>query len=356
MQNLREIRQLLLSEGFRPNKGLGQSFLIDGNLMRKLVDLADLTGAEIVLEVGSATGSLTEELLLRAKKVVAVEVDKVLAGILHRRLAGRENLIIINRSILAGKQKIAPEVIQVLSNQFDDSSEVHLVANLPFCVAVPVIMNCLILSWRAIQAASESDKKEAILFTRLTFTVQQELAERLTASPGQRAYGSISVLAALLSRIKTSAIIPPQAFWPRPEVFSRMMGMDFDKMIEEMPMNEMEENTPDVKFDCGTKSVTVAGKAYPNATYCTFEGGEEGGYAKGTTYADDSIPISAFLKFVMNIKDTEENIDMDINVDMTGFKTSGAASEITGTPVPFDFGAIMGGMAGGGMPPMGGME
>jgi len=229
MQNLREIRHLLLSEGFRPNKGLGQSFLIDGNLMRKLVDLADLTGAEIVLEVGSATGSLTEELLSRAKKVVAVEVDKVLAGILHRRLAGRENLIIINRSILAGKQKIAPEVLQVLSNQFDDSSEVHLVANLPFCVAVPVIMNCLILSWRAIHAASESDKKEAILFTRLTFTVQQELAERLTASPGQRDYGSISVIAALLSRIKASAIIPPQAFWPRPEVFSRMMRMDFDE-------------------------------------------------------------------------------------------------------------------------------
>lgn len=229
MQNLREIRQLLLSEGFRPNKGLGQSFLIDGNLMRKLVRLADLTGAEIVLEVGSATGSLTEELLLRAKKVVAVEVDKVLAGILHRRLAGRENLIIINRSILARKQKIAPEVIQALSNQFDDLNEVHLVANLPFCVAVPVIMNCLILSWRAIHAESESDKKEAILFTRLTFTVQQELAERLTASPGQRAYGSISVIAALLSRIKASTIIPPQAFWPRPEVFSRMTRMDFNE-------------------------------------------------------------------------------------------------------------------------------
>ncbi len=135
-----------------------------------------------------------------------------------------------------------------------------------------------------------------------------------------------------------------------------MMGMDFDAMIDEMPMDEMEEETPDVKFDCGKKSVTVAGKAYPNATYCTFEGGEEGGYAKGTTYADESIPISAFLKFVMNIKDTEEGVDVDINVDMTGFKTSGATSQITGTPVPFDFNAMMGGMMGGGMPPMGGME
>lgn len=138
------------------------------------------------------------------------------------------------------------------------------------------------------------------------------------------------------------------------EGLSQMMtGMDFDTMVDEIPMDEMEEEAPDVKFDCGTKSVTVAGKVYPNATYCTFEGGEEGGYAKGTTYADDSIPVSAFLKFVMNIKDTEEGMDMDINVDMTGFKTSGATSEITGTPVPFDFGAMMGGMMGGEMPPMG---
>lgn len=141
------------------------------------------------------------------------------------------------------------------------------------------------------------------------------------------------------------------------EGLSQMMtGMDFDAMVDKMPMDEMEEKTPDVKFDCGKKSITVAGNAYPNATYCTFEGGEKGGYAKGITYADDSIPVSAFLKFAMNIKDTEESVDMDINVDMTGFQPSGAASEITGTPVPFDFSAMMGGMMGGGTPPMGGME
>lgn len=132
-----------------------------------------------------------------------------------------------------------------------------------------------------------------------------------------------------------------------------MMGMDFDTMVEEMPMDEMEEETPDVKFDCGTSNITVAGKAYPNATYCTFESEEDGGYVKGTTHSHESIPVSAFLKFAMNIKDTEDDVDMDINVDMTGFKTSGAASEITGTPVPFDFAAMMGGMMGGGMPPTG---
>ena len=135
-----------------------------------------------------------------------------------------------------------------------------------------------------------------------------------------------------------------------------MMGMDFDTMVDEMPMDEMEEETPDVKFECGNSNVTVAGKAYPNATYCTFESEEEGNNVKGTTYAHESIPISAFLKFVMNIKNTEDDVDMDINVDMTGFQPSGATSEITGTPVPFDFSAFMGGMMGGGMPPMGGME
>lgn len=133
-----------------------------------------------------------------------------------------------------------------------------------------------------------------------------------------------------------------------------MMGMNFDDMIEEMPIDDMKKESPDVKMDCGTKSVTVSGNVYPKATYCTFEGGEDGSYAKGTTWADDSIPISAFLKFAMNVKDSSDDVDVDINVDMTGFKMSGATSQMTGTPVPFDFAALMGGMAGG-MPP-GGME
>ena len=92
MQTLKEIRQILDSAGLRPKKRLGQNFLIDKNLMGKLLELSELSPDATVLEVGPGTGSLTEELSDRAAKVIAVEIDKALAGQLTRRLADRANL------------------------------------------------------------------------------------------------------------------------------------------------------------------------------------------------------------------------------------------------------------------------
>ncbi len=128
--------------------------------------------------------------------------------------------MILNRSVLAGKHKIAPAVLDALSG----AGKVHLVANLPYNIAVPLIMNCLILSWRA----NRSTGQRPVCFSRLTFTIQQELADRLTSGPGSKVYGPVSVITALLSRTETGRAAPPEAFWPRPKVDSRMIRLDFD--------------------------------------------------------------------------------------------------------------------------------
>ena len=184
--------------------------------MAKLVELAQPAG-QFVVEVGAATGSLTEELLPLAGGVLAVEMDSTLADILRRRLGGRDDLTVLECDFLAGKHAIAPAVVDALPG-----GGVGLVSNLPYNVAVPVIINCLLASWRAVKQAG------AVRFDRLTFTVQRELAGRLTAPPGSTAYGPAAVWVALLAEVTEGRSVPPQAFWPRPKVNSQMLRLDFD--------------------------------------------------------------------------------------------------------------------------------
>lgn len=219
MQRLSEIQALLAEAGVKPRRKLGQSFLIDGNLMAKLVDLAELTGSETVLEVGSGTGSLTEELLARAQKVVAVEIDPALADLLIKKQGGQEKLSVICGDVLAGKHRISPDVLTELP------ATAHLVANLPYSIATPLVAESLLGSWRVLKRG-QSDS--GCLFERLTFTVQKEVADKLCTTSGGKNYGPISVLVALLGQARMAATIPPDAFWPRPKVMSKMVRIDFD--------------------------------------------------------------------------------------------------------------------------------
>jgi 16S rRNA (adenine1518-N6/adenine1519-N6)-dimethyltransferase len=217
MQTISEIKRLLKQAGLRPNRRLGQCFLIDKNLLGKVVDLAELAGDETVLEVGAGTGTLTEELLHRAARVVAVEVDRRLAALLRRRLGEREGFVLIDRDVLAGKHALATEVTSALG------ASAHLVANLPYSIATPLVAQCLIDSWRA----SNGRRADLCRFDRLTFSVQREVADRLAAAPGGRTYGPVSVIVRLLGRLTAGAALPASAFWPRPKVSGRVVRIDF---------------------------------------------------------------------------------------------------------------------------------
>ena len=219
MQTLGEIRQMLDEADLRPRKQFGQNFLIDQNLMHKLLELAELGGEETVLEVGPGTGALTEELLQRCRQVVAVEIDRPLAALVERRLGGCDNVRVLAADVLAGKHSFDEQVLAALPG------EVHLVANLPYSIAVPLLAQCLTFSWRARCAA---DTTAVPYFSRMTFTVQQELADKLTAGPGGKTYGPISVLVGLLGTVRMGPKAPAEAFWPRPKVASRMVRIDFD--------------------------------------------------------------------------------------------------------------------------------
>jgi 16S rRNA (adenine1518-N6/adenine1519-N6)-dimethyltransferase len=218
MQTCSEIKAILAGAGLSPNKRLGQCFMIDKNLLAKVVELAAPRADGTVLEVGPGTGTLTEELLDRADRVVAAELDRGLADVVRLRFADRDNFCLVEGDVLAGKHAMSPEV----KSHLGEAAE--LIANLPYSIATPLIAQCLIESWRRVCAA----RADSVCFSSLTFTVQQEVATRMFAAPGGRLYGPISVLIALLGRGTVGPAIPAGAFWPPPKIASRALRIDFD--------------------------------------------------------------------------------------------------------------------------------
>jgi 16S rRNA (adenine1518-N6/adenine1519-N6)-dimethyltransferase len=218
MQTLSEIRALLGKAGLSPQRRFGQCFLHDRHYMDALLDLAEVPAGATVLEVGPGTGSLTEELLERARDVVAVEIDRGLSAVLRRRFGRRDDFVLVEGDVLAGKHELSPAVAEQLS------PAAHMVSNLPYNIATPLISQCLIDTWRRRIAGEQAYAG----FDRLTFTVQHEVAQRLIAPPGSGAYGIVSVLVPLLGDAYPGAVLPPTAFWPRPKVDSQMLRIDFN--------------------------------------------------------------------------------------------------------------------------------
>jgi 16S rRNA (adenine1518-N6/adenine1519-N6)-dimethyltransferase len=204
------LRNLFESRGIKPKNKLGQCFLIDLNLLDIFLQTADLTPKDLVVEVGCGTGSLTARLADQAGAVLGVEIDPAFVDLLREALAGRQNIAIVHADALKNKNQLNPKVLATLDElkRQTKCSTLKLVANLPYAVAVPVIGNFLI-----------SD----LSFERMVVTVQWEIAERLLASPGSKAYGSLAVLVQSLAEVSLLRKLPPSVFWPRPQVASAMI-------------------------------------------------------------------------------------------------------------------------------------
>jgi len=225
VQTKREIEETLAGAGLRPRKRFGQHFLIDGNLMRRLVETAEVESDDLILEVGPGTGGLTDLLVHRAGHVLAVEIDRDLVGILTDRYCDAGNVTLIEGDILLTKHLIMPEVADPI-RKYSAPREgcVKLVANLPYQSATPLVMNLLV---------------DFPQVRRLCFTVQAEVGERIMAAPNCKAYGPLSIIAQSLCTIQTVARIGPQAFWPRPLVDSLMLKM----VVQPSPFAEHVEAT-----------------------------------------------------------------------------------------------------------------
>ncbi len=210
-QTLSEIRRLLAEAGLAPQHRFGQNFLIDLNLMRKLVAAADVQAADTVLEVGPGTGSLTEILLDRGARVVAVEIDHGLQAIVRNRLAENPRFTLVQGDALGGKHRVNPLVLRILAAQPPlPGGAYKLVANLPYQIATPLLVDLLMVEPR---------------FAQMTCTIQREVGERLAGAPRSEAYGTVSIITQSLADLTLLAIIPPTAFWPRPAVESVMLTL-----------------------------------------------------------------------------------------------------------------------------------
>lgn len=222
MQTKQQIQQLLASAGVSPNKRFGQHFLIDLNLMKLLIDSAGIRGSDVVLEVGCGTGSLTEELAERAAKVIAVELDQTLALIAEKQLAKKENVEVINADILQSKNTIGRSVITALQSALHKyPGRLLLVANLPYSVASSVMLN---LITAAPAQTQEAPALPPVVADSVYVTVQREVAQRMTASPGSSDYGTLSIFLSATGNIKTIRTLKPTVFWPQPQVDSAMIS------------------------------------------------------------------------------------------------------------------------------------
>src|SRR5688500_8352772 len=205
-QSKHEIQALLADAGTGPRHRFGQNFMIDQNLVRLVAEAGRIAAGDVVVEVGPGTGTLTEELLSRGADVVAVEIDRDLAKLLRERFENEPRFKLIEGDALSSKHALNEELVQVIAAA--RGRPIKLVANLPYNIASPLIIELLILG-----------------IDQLVFTVQKEVADRLRAAAGSDAYGPLSVMAQLLARVELLRTLPPQAFWPPPKIDSALVRM-----------------------------------------------------------------------------------------------------------------------------------
>jgi 16S rRNA (adenine1518-N6/adenine1519-N6)-dimethyltransferase len=214
-QTLSYLRTLLQERGVKPKNKLGQNFLVDLNLLDVLLDAAELSRADLALEVGSGTGSLTVRLIERAGAVLSVELDPAFASLTEETVAncfpaGTPHVRLMHVDVLKNKNEINPAVMQALGELAAQSAaaRMKLVANLPYAVAVPVITNLLL---------SDANVE------RMVVTVQWEIAERLLSRPGAKEHAALAVLVQSLAEASLLRRLPPPVFWPRPQVDSAIV-------------------------------------------------------------------------------------------------------------------------------------
>jgi 16S rRNA (adenine1518-N6/adenine1519-N6)-dimethyltransferase len=206
------LRDLMEKRGLHPKNKLGQNFLVDLNLLDLIVRRAELTLDDLALEVGSGTGGLTARLVEVAGAVVSVEIDPAFADMVREAIPKNPRVILLNSDVLKNKNELNPDVLAAMNDlrQLTGTRRIKLVANLPYAVATPVISNLLLTD---------------LPVERMIVTVQWEIAERLTAAPGTKEYGALAVLAQSLADVWVIRRLPPAVFWPRPKVWSAIVGI-----------------------------------------------------------------------------------------------------------------------------------
>lgn len=197
--------EILKKHQFKFKKSLGQNFLVDSNILKKIAETADLTAETNALEIGPGIGALTEHLARNAKEVVALEIDQRLVPILADTLAAYPNVHIINQDVLK------TDVSKLAAESFEDpAAPLKVIANLPYYVTTPIILKLL---------------HEKAPISSMTFMLQKEVADRISAVPGTKSYGSLSIAIQFYMEARIAFIVPKTVFMPQPNVDSAIIHL-----------------------------------------------------------------------------------------------------------------------------------
>jgi 16S rRNA (adenine1518-N6/adenine1519-N6)-dimethyltransferase len=213
-QTLSFLKRRFSEVGLNLVKRHGQNFLIDLNLLHVLVESADLQPNDVVLEIGTGTGSLTAQMAPRVAAVVSVELDARLHQLASEELIDFENVTMLLQDALRNKNNFDEAVLDAVRLRLDEQPgrRLKLVANLPYSIATPVISNLLLTD---------------ITPVSMTVTIQKELADRIVARPNTKDYSALSVWVQSQCRAEIVRLLPPAAFWPRPLVTSAIVHIQF---------------------------------------------------------------------------------------------------------------------------------
>lgn len=211
-------KEILQKYGFSFKKSLGQNFLIDPNILRNIVSFADLTETSGAIEVGPGIGALTEHLARAAKKVVSFEIDQRLLPVLEDTLSPYPNVKIVHSDILQA------DVAQVIQEELADVEDIMVVANLPYYVTTPILLKLL---------------HDRLPIRGYVVMMQKEVADRITAKPGTKEYGSLSIAIQYYVSAEVAMIVPKTVFMPQPNVESAVI-----RLIKhnEPPVKVIDEN------------------------------------------------------------------------------------------------------------------
>ncbi len=221
------INEIRLRYDFRFSKSLGQNFLTDKNIIDKIIEDSYIGEDDLVIEIGPGIGVLTQAAAETGARVIAVEIDKNLIPILRETLGEYERVQVVNADIL--KTDINALIRQAEEAEGRNFRSVRIIGNLPYYITTPIIMKIL---------------EEGVHATSITIMMQKEVAERINAEPGTKAYGALSVAVQYYCSVKPVARVPKEVFMPQPKVDSAVIRLD---LREEKPVDLVEEK---VFFAC----------------------------------------------------------------------------------------------------------
>ncbi len=197
-------KEILGKYGFRFQKKFGQNFLLDPRVLDRIVAAADLSGADLAIEIGPGIGTLTQYLCYSAGRVAAVEIDRNLFPILEETLSDWDNVEVIAGDVM----KL--DLAQLIREKKGDLTGVKIVANLPYYITTPILMKIL---------------EENLPIDSVTVMVQEEVADRMKARPGSPEFGALSLAVQYYAVPKIAAHVPPNCFVPRPNVGSSVITL-----------------------------------------------------------------------------------------------------------------------------------